>query len=222
MIQHSKSSLIANLVAAGALLVSVVALIVSFVQTQRALEISQASLDLSRSQQPSLDADTEVYNGWIEDATPPDSATLRVSYALHNTGEEQLRGCLTKWGYTTLDGAPIMYYATIVEPGGEVWALDPGHNHESQVAVTIRPEYEITSIAYVTVWFECRAPEITTSRTLFGVDLAAGALIDEAAYGLSKLPAMSSVERGVALDERYGRASPWAEYTIPPFVEDAE
>jgi hypothetical protein len=214
----SKSNSVANVVAICALVVSAVGLGISYLQSQRALEISSESLDYARSQSPTLDLDTEVYGSWVTSAQPPDSLELQVTFALQNTGEEQLRGCSTKWGYTEADGTPIMFYASVVEPGGEVWTLGSGENHETSVKVSAKRQYEIGDTAFIATWFECQSPAIVTSRRLFGVDLSTGALTNGAIYGLKVLEPMSSVERAILLDERYGRESPWNESTIPPYV----
>lgn len=214
---NPRSGRVANAIAAAALVLSVASLVVSFVQTQRALDISTESLRFAYDQQPQVNLDAHPYGAWTEDVTPGEGAQLFVLFALENTGEVELRGCLTYWGFTTEDGAPIMYYPSAVEPGGEVWSLAPGDNHESTVHVSVSRGEEIIDEGFVTLWFECSSPAVVTSRYLYGVDLRTGGLVDESPFGLGELEALSARQRTEILNERYGKDL-GEDPSVDPFV----
>lgn len=212
-------SRVANIIAALALVVSLVAFGINAYQTNRANSTAEEALRISKDAVPRLALESHVRGSSAQNSIPGKSVTLKMIFELDNTGDVPLRICSTFHQFTTLDGQPIMYFPTYVEPGGEKWSISPGEVHTSDISIPISVEWEITNIAYVAIWFECATRGVVTSATVIGVDLRTGKIVNDAVLGLKELPPMDTQERANRVSLRYGRPTMApAPDEIPPYV----
>lgn len=215
--------LISNRIAAIALVVSLVSLGISGYEASQANSISEQALKITQAAVPQLALQAHIEGSSTSESTPGKSAKLNVIYELDNTGDVPLHACSTEYQYTTLEGEPIMYWPSVVEPGGEKWSLAAGEVHESHLSIPISVGYEITTTAYIATWFECTTRGVISSAEVLGIDLTTGKIIDNAIFGLKTLPPMGSLERANAVQTRYGRPTmPPSPTQIAPFIGSAQ
>ena len=209
-----------------AVVVSIVSLCLSTVQTREATLLSKKSLALSQqaydASQPKLALNPAIYGAWITKSSPPNSADLRVDIALQNLGTQSLVACFTVWQYTTLSGTPLLYWPSIVEAGGAVWTLPGGQVHETRATLTVEPDpdFGVGETAYIALWFECQVPNLVTAAEVVEVNLRTGTIPDDSLYGVEELPPMSSLQRGQKIASEYHETVPSSAPSVPPYELD--
>jgi hypothetical protein len=206
-----------------AVVVSIVSLCLSTVQTREATSLSKKSLALSQqaynASQPTLALKPVIYGTSTTKSSSPNSADLLVEIALQNLGTKSLVACDTLWEYTTLSGTPLLYLPTLVEDGGAVWMLSGGQVHETRATLTVEPDPKagVGETAYIAFWFECQAPNLVTAAEVVEVDLRTGTIPDESTFGVEQLPPMSALQREQKIMKEYHETVPSSPPSIPPY-----
>ncbi len=220
---------VSDTIAVIALVVSLVSAGIAVFQTQRANDISDNALALSRALAPAVDVYAYVIDGSLSERDGQPS--IRTELELVNTGEVHLSGCNTLFQHSDADGIPIGFWPAINESGGESWDVAPGGKHISVVnypLASLQSADPGANALYLAVWFECKSSGVVTEGQLFGIDQEKSNLIppplysgDEVHAAMRTLPPLGAYERASAVARASGqtpfpRPQPTPHFTMDP------
>lgn len=201
----------------------------SFVQAQRANDISDSSYRLRQALAPNVNVYANDIDGSLTEVDG--KLAIRMQVELVNLGQVHLSGCSTFTEASDEAGKPTIYWPSVMGMCRVTWDVDAGAKYSSDVTVPLSslvvPGDTNARTAYVAIWYECESAHLVSQGFLYGIDLNAQSLIAPKGYvgtdirgPIRSLRPLGSYERYVAIEQAYGRTPGPRPAPTPQFTTD--